>query len=238
MRAARRHKQATNDSPLFYEWKMTLKNSQGEFNQRAVAQAWAHGWTLSRDKLPPVRQAYGAKIDLGAPGHLERHVVDHFDAQIFHELSDSLTLPGTWLKVCASPETVTPFLSDAWDIQPPEYLMAAALSEAASTPHQDYQLSALTSGAVTDVELRDKNGQLAAKGRVAQSNGFAIFDQIVTEPAHRRKGLGRIIMAALSKTCIANGSKTGILVATEDGRALYEAIGWTLVSPVTAAVMA
>lgn len=115
--------------------------------------------------------------------------------------------------------------------------MAAALHNDAIIARDDYQLSINTSGAVTDAELRSKDGQLAAKGRVAQSNGFAIFDQIVTEPEHQRKGLGRIVMGALSNVSIASESKTGVLVATEDGCALYKAIGWTIVSLVTAAVI-
>jgi hypothetical protein len=44
-------------------------------------------------------------------------------------------------------------------------------------------------------------------------------------------------MGALSNVSIASESKIGVLVATEDGCALYKAIGWTIVSPVTAAVI-
>ncbi|MQR00779.1 GNAT family N-acetyltransferase [Glaciimonas soli] len=174
---------------------------------------------------------------MGAPDHLERHVVSNFDTQALRELSISLTVPGTWLKVCASPEVVAPFLADIWTVQPPEYLMAAELRKHAIIARDDYQLSIHTNSAVTDAELRTNQGQLAARGRVAQSNGFAIFDQIVTEPAHQRKGLGRIVMGALSNVSIASESTIGVLVATEDGRALYKAIGWTIVSPVTAAVI-
>ncbi|WP_442782368.1 GNAT family N-acetyltransferase [Collimonas fungivorans] len=215
-----------------------MENGQCAFNQIATAEAWARGWTLTRGKARPVNQTYGCKIDLGAPDHLERHVVINFDTQALRELSSSLTVPGTWLKVCASPEMVAPVLRDIWTIQPPEYLMAAALRKDAIIARDDYQLSIRTSSAVTDAELRSKDGQLAARGRVAQSNGFAIFDQIVTEPEHQRKGLGRIVMGALSNVSIASESKIGVLVATEDGCALYKAIGWTIVSLVTAAVIA
>ncbi|NKI68689.1 GNAT family N-acetyltransferase [Collimonas pratensis] len=214
-----------------------MKNSQRAFNQMSTAQAWARGWTLTRCKRPPLNQSYGCKIDLGAPDHLERHVVSNFDRQAVRELSSSLTVPGTWLKVCAGPEMVKPFLGDIWTVQAPEYLMAAALRKNVIIARDDYQLSIRTSDAVTDAELRSNDGQLAARGRVAQSNGFAVFDQIVTEPEHQRKGLGRIVMGALSNVSIASESKIGVLVATEDGCALYKALGWTIVSPVTAAVI-
>lgn len=160
-----------------------------------------------------------------------------YDAGILRQLTDSLQTPGTWLKVCAAPEEVTPLLHENWQVQAPEYLMAVALDDAAAVMHDDYRLSVSTSGAVTDAELRDMDGQLAAKGRVAHSDGVATFDQIVTEPAHQRKGLGRVIMATLTNRSIAQEARVGVLVATEQGRALYQAIGWTLVSPITAAVI-
>jgi len=214
-----------------------LSDTSGGFDVVRTATAWATGWTLTRNKASPVIQPYGCKIDLGLPEHLERHVVIEYDAQILRELSGGLRTPGTWLKVCAPPEMVIPLLHEDWQVQAPEYLMAMVLNETATVAHADYRLFLSTSGKVAEAELRDMDGQLAARGRVAHSDGIATFDQIVTEPAHQRKGLGRIIMAALSNLCIAQEARVGVLVATEQGRALYQAIGWTLISPVTAAVI-
>ena len=215
-----------------------LSKISEEFNVVPMATAWATGWTLTRNKALPVSQPYGCKIDLGLPEHLERHVVVDDDARILRELIGSLQTPGTWLKVCAHPEKVIPLLHENWQVQQPEFLMAVALNDTAAGAHDGYQLSLSTSGPVTDAELRDMDGQLAARGRVAHSDGIATFDQIVTEPAHQRKGLGRVIMATLGQQSIAQGASVGVLVATEQGRSLYQALGWTLVSPVTAAVIA
>lgn len=63
----------------------------------------------------------------------------------------------------------------------------------------------------------------------------AIFDQVVTSPAHRRLGLGRHAMAQLSQAAQARGAESGLLVATEDGRALYTSLGWRVESLMTAA---
>lgn len=202
-----------------------------------IATAWAEGWTLTRNKAFPVSQTYGCKIDLGLPDHLVRHVVVDDDAEILRELASSLETRGTWLKVCGAPEKVIPLLNENWQVQAPEYLMAVALKGAGVATHDGYRLSVSTSGPVTDAELRDMDGQLAARGRVAHNDGIATFDQIVTEPAHQRKGLGRVIMATLVNLSIAQEARVGVLVATDQGRALYLAIGWTLVSPVTAAVI-
>lgn len=215
-----------------------LSEIPGEFNVASTATAWAKGWTLTRNKASPVGQTYGCKIDLGLPDHLERHVVVDDDEGILRDLTSNLHTPGTWLKVCAHPEKVTPLLHKNWQVQAPEYLMAVALEDAAVALHGGYLLSHSTSGEVTEVELRDLDGQLAARGRVAHSDGVATFDQIVTEPAHQRKGLGRVVMATLVNASIAREARVGVLVATEQGRALYQAIGWAMVSPVTAAVVA
>jgi len=218
--------------------RMKLGKTSEEFNVASTAKAWAMGWTLTRSKTSPVAQTYGCKIDLGLPEHLERHVVFDFDAATLLGLTRSLQTPGTWLKVCAPPEMVTPLLRDNWQVQAPEYLMAAALKDTAVGAHDGYRLSLSTAGTVSDAELRDMDGQLAARGRVAHSGGIATFDQIITEPAHQRRGLGRVLMAALGNLAIAQEARVGVLVATEQGRFLYQTIGWALVSPVTAAVIA
>ena len=67
---------------------------------------------------------------------------------------------------------------------------------------------------------------------------YAIIDQVATDAAHRRKGLGSVVMHHLSQHAVAQGANTGVLVATEDVLALYRRLGWELHSPVTAAVIA
>jgi GNAT superfamily N-acetyltransferase len=184
-----------------------------------------------------VRRGYGYQIDLGLPDHLQRHVVINNDGRHLRDLIGSLQTPGTWLKVCAPVDDVASLLHESWQVQEPEYLMAVALRDTSVMAPEGYRMSLTTSGAVSEAEFRGMDGELAARGRVAQCDGTATFDQIVTEPAHQRKGLGRLIMAALTKESITHGARTGVLVATEQGRALYQAIGWTLVSPVVAAVL-
>jgi GNAT superfamily N-acetyltransferase len=214
-----------------------LSETSGIFDLAPTAAAWTKGWTLTRNKSAPQRREYGYQIDLGLPDHLQRHVVIGNDGNTLSKLIGDLRTPGTWLKVCAAVEDVGPLLHERWQVQEPEYLMAVTLSEAAVSTTDGYRLSLSTSDEVTQAEFRDRDGEPAAKGRVAHHNGTATFDQIVTEPAHQRKGLGRAIMEALTNQAIAHGARTGVLVATQQGQALYQTIGWTLVSPVVAAVI-
>jgi GNAT superfamily N-acetyltransferase len=45
-----------------------------------------------------------------------------------------------------------------------------------------------------------EEGALAANGCAAETKGVFIYDRIITEPEHRRKGLGHALMMALRST--------------------------------------
>ncbi|WP_436674482.1 GNAT family N-acetyltransferase [Micromonospora sp. URMC 107] len=79
--------------------------------------------------------------------------------------------------------------------------------------------------------------KLGAERRLAGAGEFGIVDQVATEPAHRRRGLGSVVMRARCDHAAWLGIRTGILVATDDGRALYRALGWTVRSPVSGAFL-
>ena len=81
------------------------------------------------------------------------------------------------------------------------------------------------------------DGSLAASGHIALDERLAIYDRIVTEPAHQRRGLGRAVMHALQALARAHGRHAGVLVATPQGRALYESLGWRLHAPWATAVI-
>ncbi|WP_395402302.1 hypothetical protein ACHMW6_29345 [Pseudoduganella sp. UC29_106] len=91
-------------------------------------------------------------------------MVFDYDAEILRELTDSLQARGTWLKVCAHPEQVAPLLHERWQVQAPEYLMAAPVNETAAVTPDGYRLFLSTTGKVADAELRDLEGNVAARG--------------------------------------------------------------------------
>ena len=49
---------------------------------------------------------------------------------------------------------------------------------------------------------------------------------VYTEPAHRRQGLARALMETMLASCRAEGFRAVTLDASDDGRALYEAMGF------------
>ncbi|ADD44875.1 GNAT family N-acetyltransferase [Stackebrandtia nassauensis] len=86
---------------------------------------------------------------------------------------------------------------------------------------------AASQDSVIRVRVADANGELAARGLMGVHGTDAIAHGIMTEPAHRRRGLGSVVMSALSRKAIELGADTGLLVAVPEGRYLYNKIGWS-----------
>jgi ribosomal protein S18 acetylase RimI-like enzyme len=189
--------------------------------------AWVRGWAISRSTSAPVKILTGYRIDVGLPGHRVRYVLPTYDARTVGGLGQ----PDTWLKICGHVS-----LGPPWQVQPAEYLMTSRLSPTPVTTAPPYQLETIQHGSIIEALVRADDGIVAARGKAALTGDSAVFDQIETDPQHRRRGLGRTVMGALSTAAQYAGATTGVLVATEDGRALYAALGWRLDSPMTSAV--
>ncbi|OIJ63916.1 GNAT family N-acetyltransferase [Streptomyces mangrovisoli] len=93
-------------------------------------------------------------------------------------------------------------------------------------PAAPYEREVRTDGPVTVVSLHDASGELAARGTMAVVGAHAIADRIETDAAHRRRGLGRAMMSALAESAVSQGARTGLLIASEEGRRLYASLGW------------
>lgn len=207
----------------------------GALERSVAARAWTYGWAISRSTEAPVQHSGYFRVHVGKPGQITRYVLPELDRELLGRLVSDETAPGTWLKVCAPLERVVPLLSSDWDIHAPEFLMSADLARGSAPVAAGYSVQTEHVGALVRATIVADTGELAASGQAALDGAFATFDQIVTDEAHRRKGLGRSVMAALSNGALDFGARHGVLVATEAGAALYKALGWTMVAPVTAA---
>lgn len=212
---------------------ITNKAQRSSLTPAEVARAWAQGWVLSRDTPAAIDHGTHLTIPVGLPGHRIRHVLPTFSADVVEALTQGQAVNGTWLKVLASQETVRPLLPKNWGIHEREYLMQTTL---AST-HPDSEAPKVSferNGGVITATLLGPNGDAAARARAAVVGPAGVFDQVVTKPLHRRKGYGSILMRRLASECRQEGATVGILVATEEGRLLYSALGWEVASEVTA----
>lgn len=207
----------------------------GALDPSTAARAWAQGWAISRHTPAPIERPGCLQILVGKPEQVTRYVFPRLDPEELRRLVSTEAGPGTWLKICAPRDSVSSVLSSDWAVHEPEFLMSVPLAGGADPVIGGYRARTERIGALALVKIVAESGELAASGQAAIDGAFATFDQIVTVEAHRRRGLGRLVMSALSNAARDAGARQGVLVATEAGAALYKTLGWALVSPVTAA---
>ncbi|MFF9221286.1 GNAT family N-acetyltransferase [Streptomyces viridosporus] len=133
-------------------------------------------------------------------------------------------------------------MAPGWRFDDDGFLMSAPLRPtAAGAPAgvpAGYQVRTWARGGITRVLVLTEDGAFAARGRIAvPSPGHtAVVDQVETSVAHRRRGLGGLVMRTLENAAVATGSSTGVLAATTEGQALYEALGRRTHGPLTSLV--
>ncbi|MCA2211615.1 GNAT family N-acetyltransferase [Jidongwangia harbinensis] len=200
-----------------------------------VVAAWVHGWAISRTVPAPTAVPGGWRIPVGLPGHRLRYVLPACDEESLAGLSRRPHAPGTWIKVAGEPACLRRRLPSPWAIADTGHLMTAPFSPGAATAPAPYTIRITTTGAVIVASVVDAAGDTAASGRLAPAGRTGVIDRVETAPRHRRRGLGTAVVRALSDNAARRGMHTGVLVATDDGRDLYRALGWTVRSPMAAA---
>ena len=201
--------------------------------------AWAFGWTIARGVAPPIGIAGGLRIDTRSPKERVRYVLFTLDPARIATLAATDPAPLAALKVCGDVETLARHLPAGWLTHEQRFLMSAPLRAMAEQPghalDKAYELTCRSDGRLLRAEIRDRSGHVVASGRAAVSARFAVVDDVGTDPGHRRRGLGTLVMTSLNLAAVALGAEFGLLVATPDGRALYEASGWQVETPYASA---
>jgi GNAT superfamily N-acetyltransferase len=122
-----------------------------------------------------------------------------------------------------------------WQFERPGYMMLRDVGVTTRrTPPADYRLEISCDGPVRSGRILTSGGDVVASGYAAEYADVFIYDRIVTNPLHRRRGLAAALIGALEATRTSRDRRE-ILVATQDGRALYIALGWTVYSSYTTA---
>lgn len=201
-----------------------------------LVRAWVHGWAASRQTSAPVTEPDGWRIDVGLPDHRVRYILPSAEEDLVRARVAGLSEHGTWIKVFGIVQST---LMPGWTNDEPGHLMTIGLRERAVVPVPDgYRLELKDGGDRADAIVYAADGEIAARAQTGLAGEHAVIDKVATEPAHRRRGLGRVVMAALSGFAADAGAKEAVLAATDDGRALYLALGWADVRPLTGAWIA
>ncbi len=58
----------------------------------------------------------------------------------------------------------------------------------------------------------------------------AVAHRIETAEAHRRRGLGSVVMGTLIREAVKDGATTGLLFSSTEGVHLYGRLGWERIS--------
>lgn len=193
-----------------------------------LLESWAGGRSLSRGLSQPVPDRGGLRVESNAAGEVCRWIFPRMLPGLV-ELGHEVSRPGYLLKFCGSADDLRAALPHRWHVEPTGHFMTVTGHWASPALPAGYRLEVERVAAVTRVQIRTLHGDLAASGYAAETSEAFVYDRIVTAPGHRRKGLGQALMTALRETC-RNPDVPGLLVATEDGRALYRTLGWQTLS--------
>lgn len=199
-----------------------------------LIQAWLHARSVGRELPLPVPDHGGLRVDTGQAQERMRYVFAEPVAGLA-ALAARIEQPRVFLKLCGSARQLAEHLPPRWQLQPMRWVMQS-LSAAAPccTLPAGYRLERSAQGPVWTVAIL-RGGDVAASGYAIAAAGVFVYDRIAVAPAHRRRGLGRCLMQALGSTHRAPDPQ--ILVATDEGRALYRALGWQVLSPFATAVI-
>ena len=195
-----------------------------------LVMAWGRGRAVSRVTPKPVPVGGGFEVPVGAPGAEIRRVFHTYSAASLAEAAEELSAPGRQIMIAGPTGLLRESVPSTWTMDPAGHLMTASFVPTAYTVPDGYRLTVETEGALTVARAFHFNGDLAASARLGRTGEFGVFDKVVTAPAHQRRGLGSTLMRALSGNAYSLGLRQGLLVGSDDGRALYEHLGWTFVS--------
>lgn len=202
----------------------------------ALLHAWLAGRSLVRGVPAPVADRGGYRVDTRSDSEHCRWVFAAAGLNL-SALAREIDQPRRLIKLRGTDEALRELLPDGWQLHAPAFFMQSGSWPAARALSPGYRCETSVVGSVAHVAIFGEDGDPAASGYAAETGAAFVFDRIVTAPSHRRKGLGAGVMAALRAT------RTGpdvpeLLVATDEGRCLYQCLGWRVLSPYATAELA
>ena len=190
--------------------------------------AWVTARSIARELPLPVADRGGWRVETHSPDETRRWVFAEPSDNIA-ALGRAVSHPRQPIKLCGDRSELEGLLHPGWSVSETGFFMRE------NGPQPDLRLPggygidiARSVGRSRAVILC--GGQIAASGYAAETDNAFIFDRIVVGEAHRRRGLGSALVAALGRTRIGQGTPA-TLVATKLGQHLYAALGWETLSP-------
>lgn len=195
-----------------------------------LLRAWLAARSVVRGLPPPVRDHGGLRVDTRSEAEVRRWVFAR-PCEGLVALGRTIQAPRHVLKLCGAPDDLRAALPAAWRLHPLSFFMTAGAVSPKGALADGYVIETTPAAGVAEVRVRvAASGDLAASGYAVETGEAFVYDRIGAAPEHRRRGLGRAVMAALAETKRCLGTPE-LLVATREGRALYASLGWRTLSP-------
>lgn len=198
---------------------------------------WTHGYCVTRryGAPRPLNDGDWLRFVPGKPDQTERFVYLGTDPGTFIAFLGAISTPFTFFDMAGSREAIADGVPDGWIHRDRAYLMTgrAGADGLINSPHR---CEIAREGGRIECIARDAQGIEAARGVLGIVGDTGVYDQIVTEPGFRRQGYGTAVMAALGREARKRGVSEQLLIATPEGRALYETMGWSALSEIASVI--
>ena len=190
---------------------------------------WLHGRSLARNLPAPVRDGGGWRVDTGSRIERARLVYPGALPEIAARAA-TIRTKDTPIKACCPPAELQALIGPRWVVEATGTFMVGPREDPAPViVPPGYAIAVEPNGAAGAARVVDEARAVVASGYCGEARGVFVFDRIATHAEHRRRGLGRAVMAALAGLQ-RDPQAARALVATADGRALYLTLGWSDVS--------
>ena len=200
----------------------------------ALIAGWVAARSCARGVAAPIGDHGGWRVDTRSDLEWCRYIFARADREI-STLARTIERPQVFIKVCATDADMLALLPNGWVLQARCWVMTATVDPIRRQLAAGYRLRVDETDGVIAATILAPDGTFAASGYAAETAGVFAYDRIVTSPDHQRRGLGHAVMGALHGQRRDAASRE-ILVATDQGRALYTSLGWTVQSAYASAL--
>lgn len=203
----------------------------------SLVERWHRGWIAADGLTSEYRDGYLVVHVNRSRRQYEWLVTDEADVTTAAGIVAATAEPN-WLSVLThAPQEVTGQIEAAGMIvaRPDETFMRRPLAgHPLPAPPAGYAVE-VSRNPVIEVRVLTSDGEQAASGLMAVVGEDAVAHRIETADAHRRRGLGSVVMGTLVREAMKDGARTGLLFSSTDGVHLYRRLGWEKISDLVVA---